>query len=105
MRYARMKDGNHTQVLQALKAGGAEVFDTAHAGRGVPDLFVLFLGWTVAVEVKDGSLPPSARTLTPAEEAWRERWVRAGGEYRVVESTAHALEVLAQYRALGRRTP
>jgi hypothetical protein len=42
-------------------------------GHGIPDLFVSLASGSVAIglEVKDGTLPPSARRLTEAEERWK----------------------------------
>ena len=50
------------------------------------DLFVSKNGRTVAVEVKDGSKPPSARKLSEGEIKFMESWQ---GEYALVETLEH----------------
>lgn len=72
-RFARKVDGNHTAVVAALRAVGAWVADTSRLGGGFPDLLVWFRGRWHLLEVKDGTLPPSARKLTDAEQRFVER--------------------------------
>ena len=70
MKTAAKVDANQAEIVNALRAVGAQVQSLAAVGHGVPDLLVAFRGdWYVA-EVKDGSKPPSKRTLTPDEVAW-----------------------------------
>ena len=47
------------------------------------------------VEVKDGRKPPSARRLTPEQEAWHAAWP---GDVYVVTSVTEALAVIAGAR-------
>ena len=69
------RDGNHTEIRQALRrVPGCRVFDTADVGSGFPDLVVGFMGVIRLLEVKDGSLPPSARKLTPDERKFHAAW-------------------------------
>ena len=68
MSYARRVDANHADIATALREGGAVVVDTSHFGQGIPDLWVTSHAFTGWLEIKDGSKPPSARKLTPAEE-------------------------------------
>ncbi len=67
MRTACRKDQNHAEVVTALEAAGALVVDVSGTACGC-DLFVAFKGEWVAVEVKNGAKPPSARALTGREE-------------------------------------
>lgn len=68
---------------------------TSQIGNGFPDLVVGFRGKTLLLELKDGSKPPSARLLTPAEDAFRVRWQRVSpGTYRIVESVKDALDAV-----------
>ena len=62
-RYARRTDANLTDIVKAYRQLGACV----HVTNGAWDLTVSYAGITDLVEVKDGSKPPSARKLTPAE--------------------------------------
>ena len=50
MIYARRKDANHSEIVDTLRADGIPLIET----------YRLF-------EIKDGSLPPSSRELTPKE--------------------------------------
>lgn len=89
MRRAAKKDANHNQVADEFKALGYTVLDVSQLKKCC-DMFVSKHHITVAVEVKDGTLPPSARRLTDGEAAFRYEWK---GRYQVIESIAdvHAL--------------
>lgn len=92
MRRASAIDGNHNRIADALRKVGCWVWSTAALGNGFPDLLVLFRGTHSLLEVKDGSLPPSARKLTPKEEAF---WASYPGPKHVVENVPDA------FRAIG----
>jgi hypothetical protein len=85
-------DGNHTDIMTTFRALGCSVQSIASVGKGCPDLLVGKDGWTVPVEVKDGSKPPSARKLTPDEEIWRTNWQ---GSYALIESPEQAHQLVA----------
>jgi hypothetical protein len=80
MRHACATDGNHAAIRDGLRAAGLWVWDTHRVGGGFPDLLVWRGGKAhgfdvagpgfVLLELKDGTLPPSRRTLTPLEEAF-----------------------------------
>ena len=74
MRRAAKIDANQSAIVGALKACGAQVLSLAAIGKGVPDLLILHRGRFQLMEVKDGSLPPSARRLTPAQEEFHLDW-------------------------------
>ena len=68
---------------------GCCVADTAAVGLGFPDLVVATpRGRTLLLEVKDGDLPPSARTLTPPQRRFHAAWT---GELVIVGSVEEAL--------------
>lgn len=92
-RYRARTDGNHSDVVQALRAVGAKVQSLAAVGDGCPDLLVAFRGAWHVLEVKDGSKPPSHRRLTPAEEIWLMEFDEIAPVY-VVNSIDEALEVI-----------
>lgn len=76
MRRAARTDGNHQDVVQALRGAGILVKSTAAVGDGFPDLLCAFRGVLVLLEVKDGSLPPSERKLTAKETEFVAAWPR-----------------------------
>lgn len=84
-------DANHREVVQALRDIGASVQSLADLGSGVPDLLVGFRGENYVFEVKDGSLPPSKRKLTPDEREWHEAW---RGRVSTVFSPEDALKAI-----------
>jgi hypothetical protein len=77
---AKRRDANHKSVLDFLRDQGWSVLDLADHGDGVPDAVcsranVNRPGYTTALlEIKDGSKPPSARKLTPKEQAVKDAW-------------------------------
>lgn len=93
MRRARKVDRNHGLIREGLRAVTI-VEDVADVGRGMADLIARHkLGHPVFIEVKDPGKPPSARKLTPDEQAFAARW---GSCYAVVLTLDEAL------RAVGR---
>lgn len=74
MRRAAKVDGNQPEIVAALRAAGVMVQHLHMVGMGCPDLLASWRGVNVLLEVKDGSLPPSMRRLTPMEVAWQEAW-------------------------------
>lgn len=91
MRYARRTDDNHGDLVRALRKCGVWVWSTAGLGGGFPDLLCFARGRFVLLEVKDGAKVPSARALSPAEEAFH---ASCPGPVHVVTSLDGALSVL-----------
>jgi len=87
---ARKIDSNQPAIVEYLRLCGCSVAITSRLGDGFPDLVVAKWGSTVLVEVKDGSLSPSRRRLTPEEEKFKDGW---SGAYFVVESLKDAEEL------------
>lgn len=90
MRAART-DANQTEIVEALRLVGCSVQPLHTVGKGCPDLLVGRSGLNVLIEVKDGSKPPSARTLTPDQEIWHDNW---RGQVTVVSSVHEALQAV-----------
>lgn len=93
MRRAAKIDATQPEIVKALRQAGATVQSLAACGDGVPDLLVGYRGVTALIEVKDGSLAPSARRLTEDQLAWHGKW--NGGTLAVVGDVEAALRVLA----------
>ncbi len=93
MRRAAKIDGNQNEIVDALRAVGAHVTSLAAVGGGVVDLLCARAGVIALIEVKDGSLPPSERLLTPAQRRWHAELyavgkVRAHVAYSVSDALA-----------------
>lgn len=69
-------DANHSDIVNGLRAVGAEVQSLAGIGRGCVDALVAFRGVWYVGEIKDGSKPPSKRALTLDEAIWHEKFSR-----------------------------
>ena len=92
MRRAARTDGNHAEVVKALRAIGASVADTSGVGAGFPDLVVGYRGRNWLVEVKDGRKSPSRRALTPDQvefvATWRGHWVKVESAQEAVDKVS-----------------
>lgn len=98
MKRAARTDANHEAIRTALRGLQIHVEDTSRIGHGFPDLLACHRGHVVAIEVKDGSKPLSARALSAFEETWRARWEAAGGRYAVVETIDQAIALAQEMR-------
>ncbi len=84
-------DFNHLVVKRAIKDAGRPVYDAGKLGSGLSDLISQHVdGRIVFIEVKRPG-PPSARTLTPAEEKFRALWPDS---YVIVQSPEEALRAV-----------
>ncbi len=73
MRAARV-DANQKELVAAFRKLGCSVLHLHKVGDGCPDLAIGLHKKTVLVELKDGSKPPSARSLTKLEEKFHADW-------------------------------
>lgn len=92
-RRAARKDANHGTIAEALRAIGAEVFDTSQI-PGLLDCIVGYRGRLIWFEIKDGRKAPSERRLTPAEQATLARLERVQAPAYVVTSAGDAIAIL-----------
>jgi hypothetical protein len=83
----------HTPNGGKRNAREAARFKALGVKAGVADIVLVFHGWALAIELK----APKGKT-TAAQQQWRDRFVMAGGGYRVCRSLA---EVDAELRAWG----
>lgn len=98
MRYAAKVDANQPEITEALRSAGCDIILLHAIGGGVPDMLVAapFYPHTLKLlEVKNGALPPSARKLTPDQEAFHSKWK---GPIYVVKSVDEALDVMGIVR-------
>ncbi len=83
------RDRNHREIIEVFESLGWSVLDIADL-KNAFDILVAKCGHTMAIEIKDGLKPPSARKLTPGEEAFRSRWL---GNYKIVTCEAEVHEI------------
>lgn len=92
MRRAAKIDGNQNEIVSQLRGiPGCKVAITSQVGHGFPDLVVGWMGQNYLIELKDGSLPPSKRKLTPDEKRFHGQW---SGQIATCESFEDVLAVL-----------
>jgi len=96
MRRAAKADANQAEIVAALRARGATVLMTHQLSSGQKqcglDLDVGYQGIDQRVEIKDGSKPPSAQKLTPAEDEEIRTW--KGRPIEIVTSVDDAMKML-----------
>lgn len=96
MTYAKRVDVNQLEITKVLRKMGCQVHVTSSLGAGYPDLNVsLGEGKLFLVEIKDGSKPPSARKLTPAEQKFFDSW---GAHCVILTSVDDAIEFVNRER-------
>lgn len=92
-------DGNHADVVKALRESGISAVSLACVGKGFPDVVAGYRGANFLLEIKDGSLAPSARQLTQLEKDFHATW---SGHVCIVESPEGAVfNVIEAAKALG----
>lgn len=74
MRRAAKIDANQKGIVEQLRKLGVSVAVTSQLGKGFPDIAVGFGGYTILMEIKDGSRPPSERRLTDDEQKFFSKW-------------------------------
>jgi hypothetical protein len=89
MRHRAKIDSNQGSIVKLLRLRGFSVQSLAAVGNGVPDLLVGKHGKNSLVEIKDGSLVPSHRKLTPLQEEWHKMWE---GKIHIITSEREALD-------------
>ena len=93
MRRAAKVDANQGIIVSAFRAMGCPVLDLHRVGEDVPDLLVRIAGQNHFIEVKDGSLPPSARRLSEGQRAFANIWATV-----VIESADQAIAMVNRLR-------
>lgn len=88
-RRAAKKDANHVEVVSAFRKLGWYVLDVGQL-KNCCDLVVSKYGYTIAVEIKDGNKPPSARKLSDGEAKFRDEWL---GKWRLIESVEDVIKL------------
>lgn len=94
MRRAAKVDSNQAEIVGALRQIGCSVQPMHMIGQGCPDILIGYRGSCLTAEIKDGSLRPSARRLTPMEKEWHESW---RGHVSIINSVDEAIDMIARH--------
>jgi len=87
-------DANQTEIARALRDVGAVFISLTAAPTVGFDALIFFRSRVYVVEIKNGSLSPSARQLTEGERNRKAQVESAGVKYNVIENVQQALELL-----------
>lgn len=80
-------DGNHAEIVDALRRMGCSVQSLAPVGKGCPDLLVGYSGRNVLLEVKAQKGQPTSDQMT-----WGARWSGQLGIVRTIEEAMRCVE-------------
>ena len=92
LRRASKIDTNQPEIVKALRKLGYSVLHV-HVIKNAFDILVGANGFNYAFEIKDGSLPPSRKKLTPGEQDFFNSWQ---GQVNVAECLEDILKVINQ---------
>lgn len=91
-------DGNHVEIVKALRAASIGAVSTAALGNGFPDIAAGFRGLSFLFEVKSGERDCD-RKLTADEARFHETWP---GQVAVVSTAEEAITiVVSEAKRLG----
>ena len=93
MTYKAATDNNQTEIVKAFRDAGAFVKDV-HQLKNAFDILVAWRGELLAVEIKDGTLPPSHRKLSDGERHFHEELAFHGVKVHIVTSIEDVYKVL-----------
>lgn len=88
-RRAAKTDDNQKEVVKLFRKLGWYVLIVSQL-KNCCDIIVSKNGYTYAIEIKDGSKPPSARKLSEGEQKFKDEWL---GVWRLVESNDDVLNL------------
>lgn len=91
MRLKAKVDKNQPEIVNLFRSFGCSVQHLHVIGRGCPDILVGQNGLNYLVEIKDGSLPPSAQKLTVDEFDWHKLW---RGQVCIVRSKTDVIDLV-----------
>jgi hypothetical protein len=88
-RRAARTDDNQPEVVKEFRRLGWCVLIISQL-KNCCDIMVSKGGVTIAVEIKDGSKPPSARKLSKGEQEFKDNWL---GRWELVESIDDVINI------------
>lgn len=93
MRRAAKRDGNHAELVKALRQCGVFVVDLASVGDDVPDLLCGRFGTWKLLELKNPKRPPNKRRLSPGQAKFHADCAERGLPCFRVETLEEALSL------------
>ena len=91
-------DSNQAELIKHFKSWGCSVLNISSL-KNCCDAFISLHGRTIAVEIKDGAKPKSARKLTEGEQKFKEEWQ---GAWRLCESIKDADKIINELNSVER---
>jgi hypothetical protein len=88
-RRAARTDDNQPEVVKEFRRLGWCVLIISQL-KNCCDIMVSKGGVTIAIEIKDGSKPPSARKLSAGEQEFKDSWL---GRWELVESIDDVINI------------
>mgnify|MGYP003655012706 FL=1 len=88
-RRAARTDDNQPEVVACFRRLGWYVLIISQL-KNCCDIMVSKSGETIAIEIKDGSKPPSARKLSEGEQKFKDNWL---GRWELVESVDDVIKL------------
>ena len=88
MSAAKRVDGNHAEIVRALRQVGCSILDLSPIGHGCPDLLAGRAGRLYLLEVKN---PQGRNRVNEQQQAWHAGWP---GLVAVVRSVDEALRAV-----------
>lgn len=88
-RRAAKVDANQSEIVKTFRKLGWYVLIVSQL-KNCCDIFVSKGGRTIAVEIKDGSKPPSQRKLSDGEQKFKDEWK---GEWMLIENVEEVLDL------------
>ena len=87
--YSAKVDANQADIVAELRRLGAYVL-LVHRLKNCCDCLIMYKGFCVAVEIKDGEKAPSQCELSAGEREFMDQWTSNGGKWALVESIKDA---------------
>jgi len=88
-------DSNQPEIVKALRKIGATVLITSQL-KNAFDILVGYRSRLFIIEIKDGTLVPSKRKLSPGDIRCKTEFERVGVTYHIANSVRDALNIITK---------
>lgn len=88
-RRAARADANQPEIVECFRSLGWYVLIISQL-KNCCDIMASKGGQTIAIEIKDGSKPPSARKLSTGEQKFKDEWL---GRWELIESVDDVIKL------------